>query len=205
MKELLRKTFRLDLELKDGRAVNFQIKQGTFRELLLMSKAIESGITLKQWLVDFLIANQQGDVKITPADFEFLMPHRVAEIVDWLTKTYAKGFFTTKKAAKSEEEARTKAPDSSIICFVLMDTNETVESLLDLTWEQVEYLIEGCLWNRNGQTKEGQKRNERTLRAKLVRQDWDDNRAADLLKRMEARHAKGEVKFKPMKWKPKTR
>lgn len=100
MKQLLRKTYDFELELKDGRTVLFKIEQGSLRELLQMSKAIADEGSLKKWLVDFLIAKKPEDAKIEPEDFEFLMPERVVEIVDWLTRTYAKGFFARRTDKK---------------------------------------------------------------------------------------------------------
>lgn len=206
MKELLRKKYTLELELKDGRAVNFVIEQGTLRELLEMSKAIEDDSRLKKWLVDFLIAKKPEDAKIEPDDFEFLMPKRVVEIINWLTKTYAAGFFTPKKKGKDDQKEKVKAPDSSIICFILKETGETLESLLNLTWEQIEYLIDGSIWNQNAQTKEGQKRNEREQRMKSIRESWDDETAKEMARKMMERLDKGDVKFKQSSWrKHKTR
>ena len=202
MKQLLRKTYDFELELKDGRTVLFKIEQGSLRELLQMSKAIADEGSLKKWLVDFLIAKKPEDAKIEPEDFEFLMPERVVEIVDWLTRTYAKGFFArrTDKKKAVEKDAPAKAPESSLVCFLLKETDETLESLLSLTWEQIEFLLEGAMWNQNAQTKEGQKRNEREARLKAGREQWDTESAKDVIERMEARLAGKQVQFKKRSW-----
>ena len=75
-----------------------------------------------------------------------------------------------------------------------------MESLLNLTWEQIEYLIDGSVWNQNAQTKEGQKRNEREKRMKSLRESWDDETAKEMVRKMTERLDKGEVQFKQSSW-----
>lgn len=194
MKELLRKTYTLEVELKGGEVVLFEIKQGSLREIIEMSQAIGAIGSLKTWLVGFLLARKPEGLNIDASDFEFLMPERVLEIVDWLTRTYAKGFFKKSKkrakiAGEDQQEEEAKAPQSALICFLLKETNESLESLLDLTWEQIDFLLEGSMWNQNAQTKEGQKRNERRARLKAGQAEWDNESAKDAIAKMEARIA----------------
>lgn len=64
-----------------------------------------------------------------------------------------------------------------------------------MTWEQIEYLIEGSVWNENSTTKAGQRRNERNAAMKLAKGQWSDEEALQMVRDMEKRIKEGKVKF----------
>jgi hypothetical protein len=200
MIELLRKTHRLEIVLKDGKEIFIDIKQGSLRELIEMSDSIKTENDLRKWLSHFLVKKSKPSDNIKVEDFSYLMPNRVVEIIDWLMDTFAKGYF--KKVKKSDNDKKKKkvekdveSPSSAMICYVLKETGESLESLLELTWEQIEYLIEGSIWNKNAETKEGQKINKRNLAKKQMREKWTDDEALKIVRDMEEKLKSGKIKF----------
>lgn len=75
-----------------------------------------------------------------------------------------------------------KEPESSFIMFLLENSNETIESLLRLTWRQVEFMKDGIIWNLNSQTKKGQERNAQKMRMDNSRAEMSDDEALEKAK-----------------------
>lgn len=199
----------MELELKDGRNVKFEIQQATFGELLEMTERIDGESDMRAWLFDLLLKKASSSVKIKREDLGGLMPKRVVEIINWLMETYGKGFFVREekkpqdklkekareKGKLKEEEDDSDTPSSSLICFLLENTNETLSTLMGLTWEQIEYLMQGVIWNKNATTKEGRRANKRNLALKKMKRQWTDEQAIEMVRKMEEKINAGKVKF----------
>lgn len=71
-----------------------------------------------------------------------------------------------------------------MICFILQNTSETMETLLNMTWEQIEYIIEGVAWNINSQSKKGKQRNEQMMRMKELEASANPNEENDKIQRL---------------------
>jgi hypothetical protein len=191
MKELLRKNYNIEIEFfgenDEPLTISFQYEQGSLRGLLSIKEAFREGIKVEDWLFDFLMKKTTQSVKLTKELFEQLGETHIANLSNFIFDTYAKDFFEKSNKPKKEEDLfqNVKAPSSSLICLILEKTNESIESLLDMTWEQIVYLVEGIIWNLNAQTKEGQDKNKRNARMKMLKEETSDEDALAAIKKME--------------------
>lgn len=191
---MLKKKYRLEIEffgfLKRPKKICFEFEQAPLIELLQMSIDLEDSAGWKKWLVDFLVKKCKSDPQIDEKTAAQLNDVQVVKIMEYIFRTYAKGFFA--KQDKKQNEKKSKGvtinpPSSSTICLILEKTNESMDSLLQRTWEQVEYLIEGIVWNLNAQTKKGQQKNESNARIKQMKAELSDEDALQRAKDLEAK------------------
>ena len=193
MEELLRKKYNIELEFFGEKnkplKISFQYEQGSFRDVLLIKEDLAGGMDIVEWLFYFLMKKTIQSDKLTKELFEQLSDSRIADIIDFVFNTYAKDFFEKSKEKKKEEDPfkDVKAPSSSLICLLLEKTNEKIETLLDMTWEQIRYLIDGIIWNLNAATKDGQKKNESGARMKMMKEELSDDAALESVRKLEKR------------------
>lgn len=184
MQEMLRKKYRLSVEFfgrfRKPKLIYFDFLQGTLREILEMKNELSSAEKIDAWLMDFLINKTTQSEKLTPKLYYQLAEFERNNILDFIIKTFAKGFFTKEEGI--ENKTANKAPTSSMICLILKETGESMESVLGMTWEQIEYIIEGIVWNLNATDKKGQQRNEKYMRMKEVKGGMTDEEAEELKK-----------------------
>lgn len=197
MEELLKKKYKLSVEFfgrfKRSKKIDFIFRQGNLRELLEMKEELDEPEKIKKWLFDFLMKKTEKSDKITQGLFDQLSIEEINSIIDFLLRTYGKGFFIkVKKQENEEKESMKKSPTSSMICIILEKTNETVESLMEMTWEQIEYLVQGITWNMNEQTKEGKRKNEMALRMKDLKEGT--NGYEEKVKRLEEKMRLSKLK-----------
>ena len=150
---LLKKKYKIRIKVKRfffEKELVFSFNQGTFKENLELFYSIKKG-KIYEFLFDFL--NKSG--KISVRDFNSIPFLEKQRIINFLIDTFAKGFFD-KKGKKPIESP----PFGSFIVFICEHSNETVDSLLSKTWEQIEFMLEGIIWNLNEQTKEGRNKNK---------------------------------------------
>lgn len=187
MQEMLRKKFKLSLEFFGPKGtpknIDFFYEQGSLRELLEIQNKLDDPEELSKWLFDFLMKKTTQSDKLTLELFKQLPAYRINDIIEFILKTYGKNFF--KKIEHEDKRMfQKKIPDSSMICFILQNTSETMETLLNMTWEQIEYIIEGVAWNINSQSKKGKQRNEQMMRMKELEASANPNEENDKIKRL---------------------
>lgn len=195
MQELIRIKYRLSIEFfgRFGKAklIHFEYEQAKFKDLIEMQSKINDDESLRKWLLNFLMEKTKQSDKLTVNLFNQISTFEINSIMEFLFKTYAKGFF---EKEKSGSKGRKKSPDSSLICTILEKTNETVESLLNMTWDQIKFLSEGITWNLNAQSKKGQQANERNLRLKELKENFSDKDTEAALKGLNERILKRNLK-----------
>lgn len=195
MQELLTRKFRLTIEFfgRFGKAklIHFEYDQGKLRDLLMMQNTIKDGESLRKWLFSFLMEKTKQSDKLTMNLFNQISTFEIDSIMEFLFKTYAKGFFKKEKANSTN---RKRSPESALICMILEKTNETVESLLNMTWEQIMYLSEGITWNINAESKKGQELNQRSMRMKELDEHYSEGEMDEALEALKKRMDKRNLK-----------
>lgn len=200
MKELIRKKYVFPIRFKTlfsrkGKIILFEYQQATLAELLEMGQTITNQTSLTAWLYNFLSKNAKNGDKITMRMFAQMKAEHLNKIVSHLLETYAKGYFREATKQEKENAPKQKAPDSSFFALIFEHSNETAESLLKLTWEQIEYIIDGITWNLRGQTKEGQAENRRQWALRESRSSISDKDALERVKQLEKRLATKKINY----------
>ncbi|MES2395075.1 MAG: hypothetical protein V4549_03690 [Bacteroidota bacterium] len=186
MEELLPKKYRIEIEFfgrfKKSKTIYFDYEQGSLRDLIEMKSKIDNAEELNKWLFNFLMKKTKQSDKLTMRLFSQLCTSHRLDIIQHLLKTYAKGYF---KVTDVETIIHDKTPSSSLICFLLEYTNETLESLLDMTWERINYLTDGITWNKNEETKVGKERNRRKMRMIALNEEFTGDDTDAKIKRLD--------------------
>jgi len=190
MQELLQKKYKFPIRFLNGKTYHINYSQATLRELLEMSNVIKNNDKLMSWLYNFL--NNHCEDEITVKSFSDLQQKHINSILEFLFDTYTKGYFE-----KIKNNTEITSPTSSFIAFILEHTNETTESLLNMTWEQIQYIVEGLSWNIREQSKDGKAENKRQWALKQARLVQNDDEALKQAKELEKRMNK--INFKKVK------
>lgn len=157
MKELYREHWKLEFDIKGfffTKKLSFRYRTGTIEETLELSNWIKEEGDLEDFLFQFL--NRHG--KITKRQFSKISPEKKLLAFEYIKKTYGKGIFDKEPTSGAKE-----APDSSMFAFVEENGSETIESMLNMTWGQFHFLIEGIIWNLNEKSEEGKKKNKEKM------------------------------------------
>lgn len=195
MIELIPKKYRLTIEFfgkKDKPIeIHFDYEEGSLKELLEMQQRISDADSMRKWLYDFLMNKCKQSAKLTEELYAQLWPEKITQFVGHIMRTYGDGFF----AKKGEKVKKSKSPSSAFIASILSNTNETLESVLNMKWSQIDYLTEGIVWNINEQNgKKGKMKNEQYLRIKESKKGKADNKEKKSLKALDK-----IMKFKNLK------
>ncbi len=188
MKDLLRRTYKINLTVKrrflPDKNIIIPFSEGSLEEILSLMHIFEtSGIFVG--VLKFL--SDHG----LPKKYEKHVSHNVLyDLYFFVLETYCYGYIDVKKLKnkmESQESSKRgkkeqKEPEASFIMFLLENSNETIESLLRLTWRQVEFMKEGIIWNLNSQTKKGQERNAQKMRMDNSRAEVSDDEALERAK-----------------------
>lgn len=191
MHELLRKKYNIEVEFfgrfNRPKKITFEFDQGRFRDVLDIKEKLKEAEDVKEWLFDFLMKKTKQSVRLTRRMFDQMPDDYVANISNFIFDTYAKGFFekSKKKHVEIDSFKNVKPPFSSLICLLLEKTNEPLESLLDMTWEQINYLLDGIIWNTNAQTESGRKKNASDARMGMMREELSDEDALKAVQELE--------------------
>lgn len=142
---IYRKTYLLELEVHGlfgkPRKKKVYYKQGTLAEILRMVHFNETG-DVGGWVRSFLLANG-----VSKFEMRKMRPNSHQNIYEILVNTFAKGFISKEKAPEPNITDEKFAPIYAGIASILAHTGETMNTLLQLTWEQIEFLIKGVKWN----------------------------------------------------------
>ena len=194
MIELLRKKYKLELELfglfNRPKKIEIYYEEATFGELINMKSKINHPEKLYFWLKDFLMNKTTQNVKLTPKLYNQLTQEQFLKIIEILLNSYAKGYFKKDRIEeklgekKKKNKPRRAAPPGTLIAYLMENTNETMESLLNMTWAQIEFVLEGIVWNHNEQTEEGKRRNQQKLRMTDLKDSTDEERDQETVRRL---------------------
>lgn len=188
MKDLLRRTYKITLTIKrrflPTKEVIISFNEGSLEEILSLMHIFETSgifVGVARFLTDHGL----------PKKYEKHISHQVLyDLYFFILETYCYGYIDVKKLKNKMEskeggkggKKEQKEPESSFIMFLLENSNETIESLLRLTWRQVEFMKEGIIWNLNSQTKKGQERNAQKMRMDNARAEMSDDEALERAK-----------------------
>lgn len=175
MIELSVKKYQIDFETFSKRSIKIEYKQATFRELLEMLDCFDKN-DVDGFLRPFLC--ERG---LSKEEYKNIFDETKDEILKIILNTYGKGFFNQGKVKKGEQK-----PFYAMIGFLMEYTNETLDSLLNLTWEQISFLLDGAIYMLNEKTKEGRERNAQKTRIDGLKSEIPDDVALDMVKKMEA-------------------
>lgn len=185
MKEMLRKKYRISVQFSKRHSVDFdydQLGMGDVIDFMHSSDQI-------QWAMDFLSKKATPSAKVKPKHFASLSHKQWQGIGAILLKSF------TEAQGNSKRKVREQAPFSSMICLIMEHTNETFESILNLTWDQINFLVDGIRWNIRSQSKKAREENKREMLRKRSQAAMTDQEALEKAKEMEERLRKGEIKF----------
>lgn len=189
MKELIRKKHSFPIKFLNGKNITIEYRQATLKELLKLGEFINDPESLISWLYGFLCENTKGSGKITLKMFSQLKTKNINKISSHILRTYAKGYFKEATEGEKKNLPKQTAPDSSLLALIFEHSNETIESILNLTWEQIDYLLDGLTWNLRGQSKDGQAENRRQWAMRQSKIALSDNDAKKQIKKLEKRIA----------------
>ena len=184
MIELIKKEAELTLYIKSfkyfkyfKRNFYFKIKQGSFKDIVKYDYYLSKDLLILDHL--FKILNKINP-KFKRRHFNKLKFDEFKIVFDFVTNIYCKSFYTLswKKTSWSWD----KIPFYSIIWYIIINSNETLKSLLGLHWEAINYLYEWIIRNKNNETKEGRKLN-RSKELKKEIKDWKYNKSLERIKK----------------------
>jgi len=178
MLELIEKKYSINVKFLDSKDYKVEYGQAKFKEVLEFQTIMENEKALVEWLYFFIKSNCKQ--KVTKKMFNQLKTNHINKILDFILKTYFQNFYK-----KSEKNDVQKSPTSSFIAFILQYTNETVESLMNMTWQSIEYIMEGIVWNLKEQTPQGKAENRRQFELKKCKEEMSDEEALQLAKSLE--------------------
>lgn len=198
MLEFHRKKYGMTIEISEKRSIKIKYLQGTFGELLEMSETMEaSNEGLLIWLADFITDHSVDGEGIAAEELAKLPSSALIKILQPILDSFARGYFSR---LDNEKETKMKAekypsPKSSFVCYILQNSNETLESLKRMTWEMIINIQEGIIWNLREQTKEGQKENRKQAALKAHRAEMSDEQAIELAKELARRMDEGKLQL----------
>lgn len=170
---LHRKTYKIEIEISKNNKKTISYKQATLKEILRM---------IHWFKKDDHIGFLSELLSIQKSRMEKISTRRIREILEFIMNTYAKGFFGKTKKASGKS-----SPISSSICSILQNSNETLSSLLEMTWEQISFLVEGMVWNSNELTKKGKAKNKFKMAQEEFKEEVSDDEAIKIAREMKKR------------------
>ena len=189
MEELLVKEAILSIPFKH-KTYKFVLKQASLKDIIEFDFYLkQENDTISKHIYELLKSLNKDFER----DFDKIILNITFEIHckihDFFLKNYCTWFYEKKEKSKVVESIE-KTPFSSIIASILTNTNETMESLLKLTWEQITYISEWLVYNTNNQTPEWKEENRTKLNKKDIK-DWIHDDTLEWL-----REQRGEIMSK---------
>ena len=186
MKEFARKEYEIELNLPIFIFLNsfgiylsrkriFKYKQALFRDIV---KLDVNDLNSEKWLFDFL--NKFG--KISKVQFGIMSPEKKVKIFQYILETYFKGMF---EKPSNSKKSKKQHPFYAMIGTILERSGETLNTLMDYTWEQIMNILDGIVWNINEQTEKGRRINERKMIKDSNTRSYDSD--IDVIRNMEKR------------------
>lgn len=179
MIDILPKKYRLTLSISEEKEFVIFHSTATFAETLSLQSALSSGSEqAEEYMKEFVVSHG-----IDESVYKNMREKEKHSLLDHLMHKYCKGYFA-KKGDKKVDNVD-EAPMSSLVCFVLKYSNETLESLLKLTWSQISFLLEGIIWNLNEKTKKGKEKNRADMRRKAFESEYTNDEALEAVRVLE--------------------
>lgn len=167
MEELLVKEAILSIPFK-YKTYNFIIKQASLQEIIEFDFYLkQENESIVKYIYEIL---ENLDKEFNKGIIKYITPEQHSKIHDFFIKNYCKWFYEIKKESEVKKSIE-NTPFSSVIAWILTNTNETMQSLLKLTWEQITYISEWLVYNSNEQTPEWKEEN-RTKQNKKDIKSW---------------------------------
>lgn len=198
MERIYRKTFNVTINFSAELCFVFRYQQASLRDLLEFNEYIKASL-INDWLWTFLNEHctqtvehnprklrwfaKKRTARMTAEEFRILPPTTLNNVIDFILKTYARGFF--KKVDGEKAEKTGNAPIESMFVTIFQETNETLETVLSMTWEQFMFIQDGLIYNLNERTEKGRRKNKMNDRLKEMREEMSDEEALAAVKRME--------------------
>ena len=140
-----------------------------------------------EWVFDFLKNKCDGPKKLEMKDFLQMSREEFNNLFERIIETFAKGYVNN--GNKKHISLKAPPPDSSLFCFIMSHTGHKMSDILDMTWEMVDFLIEGIVYNEQEKTKKGQKKNEVDNMMRASKNEISDEdakkQAREMMKRMD--------------------
>lgn len=200
MQRIYRKTFNATINLSAELSFVFRYKQATLCDLLEFNEYIKASL-INDWLWTFLDEQCEQTVvhnpeklrwfdkkrtaRMTLKEFKILPPTTLNNLIDFILGTYGRGFF--KKVEGEKVEKSGNAPIESMFVTIFQETNETLESVLSMTWEQFMFIQDGLVYNLNERTEKGKRKNKMNDRLREMKEEMSDEEALASVRKMEAR------------------
>jgi len=185
-KGLLQKEITLPIDLGDEIKF-FKYKQYTIEQTLEFNYAEKNE---EQWLFDFLNNHAENDAdKLSKEEFEKLpVKELYKKVVGWLCR----GFYDFNR--KEEVDKGESYPVWAYIAFICNELAiEPLHLVKNYTFEQLNYLTEWIVWNKNEQTEEWQKRNKKKKTQKEI-DEMDKDALNKKLEELRNKHKKDTQK-----------
>jgi len=190
MQDLLRKEAVLKIPFKKESFI-FIIPQATLYEILEFDYYVKKDDgSIVQHIFNILKAIEP---KFTAKHFNHIKSDYFSKIYIFFLKNYCSGFYdltSTVEDSREVDEEIEGRPFNSTIASIITASNETMESLLNLTWDQISYMFEGFVYNQNEQTDEGKKENLKNKTKEELKKGKYDETLENLRKQREKVNAK---------------
>lgn len=181
LQSLHRKTYSLELEVPrkiwGKKTIRIKFQQGTLRQILRMAQYASQN-DIATWLREFLV-----HAGIKECYLRRLVGESYNKIFSYILRTFAKGFCEDKK--KKGQGAGQMVPIYSGIVTIYQETAIDMEAMLDMTWEQIEFVIKGLQWNARSMTKKGQQQNRMELEMEKFEHEISDEEALKIARNTE--------------------
>jgi hypothetical protein len=153
----------------------YQYKQASISDIIKMIKIIDD-----QGATGFLkyFFTEVTKPKMTAWQSNKLKVENLIEILNFIKKTYAKGFFQKNKS-------NNKSIFGSFIVAICKHGGVTFEEFMNMTYEQASVISDGVRWNANAQSKKGQAKNEHWLAKRDFEEEISNEEALAKIKKME--------------------
>lgn len=197
MLELIKKKFILEIKIKYffffKKTFVFKIKQASLFEIIEFDFYMQ-----KSWLeiIDHIFnILQKLNPKFKKRYFKKIKIENFKKILNFIIKSYCKNYYK-KPGKKINKKNQTEVPVYSMISFIIEHSNETIESLLNQTWEAIEYIFDWIERNINEQSKDWKLRNKQKILKKELK-EWKYDKS---LERIKSNREKILNHFKNKKW-----
>ena len=177
MFDLLQKTFIIEILGQECK-----IKQFSYLECLEFAYLLqEDDFDFNKWVYDFL----RQKIRITEQDMGKIDLDKFLQV---LNETVMKGFYSK---SKSKSNYPLSAYLTTLSERLHIHPNKLIEKY---TPEQMNFYLEGLVYNANETTKEGKRRNR--INMAMKNDKYDREKELEKVKKMEERLKSGQIKFK---------
>lgn len=203
LKRVLRKTYRIQFGIPRVSFILFgkrfewfekyycvHYQQATIGEIYRFQERMTNpNITLIDWTVDFICDHcLELNGKNKWVKFHVNKTQIVPALFKHLYETYCGEAFRTKVKVEEkeeeetiEEQAKKYFPKFALFAWIMRNTPNTLEDIMNMTWEMLDELREGIEFINRQSTKEGQEENEKMARRALLDDIHDEDQVQNAI------------------------